>query len=153
MTVRDRVRFESIPVLLLGLALAALAPPAGADERPARDASRRAARHARSLGFGELAPIFDAVSLVSEGRRTFRSDTFGDEAFWGDTLRLHEAIAQTSPADALALGLKVDAEALPHRLAFDLRRGRVDLEAERERVRGGRLRDRLVEPERVARER
>ena len=31
--------------------------------------------------------------MLDEGRRTFRFDTFGDEAFWGGTLRLHEAIA------------------------------------------------------------
>ena len=30
--------------------------------------------------------------MLDEGRRTFRFDTFGDEAFWGDVLRLHEAI-------------------------------------------------------------
>jgi hypothetical protein len=31
--------------------------------------------------------------MVEEGRRTFRSDTFGSEAFWGDALQLHRAIA------------------------------------------------------------
>ena len=35
----------------------------------------------------------EATSLVTEGRQTFRFDTFGDEAFWGDTLQLHKAIA------------------------------------------------------------
>ncbi len=34
--------------------------------------------------------------MLDEGRRIFRYDTFGDEAFWGDTLRLHEAIAGSS---------------------------------------------------------
>src|SRR5690606_13177149 len=34
-----------------------------------------------------------AVRMVQEGRQIFRHDTFGSEAFWGDTLRLHEAIA------------------------------------------------------------
>ena len=33
-----------------------------------------------------------AERLIEEGRRTFRHDTFGDEAFWGGALRLHEAI-------------------------------------------------------------
>src|SRR5262252_7319363 len=49
--------------------------------------------------------------MLEDGRRIFRFDTFGDEAFWGDTLRLHEAIEGTrfggvgagvSPATALA---------------------------------------------------
>ena len=34
----------------------------------------------------------DAKDLVTEGRQTFRFDTFGDEAFWGGQLHLHDAI-------------------------------------------------------------
>src|SRR5215472_13079306 len=34
----------------------------------------------------------NAADLVSQGRQIFRFDTFGDEAFWGGQLRLHEAI-------------------------------------------------------------
>jgi hypothetical protein len=72
-----------------------------------------------------------------EGRHTFRFDTFGDEAFWGDALRLHQAIAGTrfggigpglSPRTALALGLKVDEDALPRMLIAELERGRLDLD-------------------------
>ena len=79
----------------------------------------------------------DARRLFEEGRHTFRFDTFGDEAFWGDTLQLHRAIAGAkrggvgpgvSPKTALAVGLKVDADALPESLRRDLRRGRVDLD-------------------------
>src|SRR5262249_10467737 len=57
----------------------------------------------------------------------FRFDTFGDEAFWGGQLRLHEAVATLSPLQVLGLGLKVDSEALPDRLRQQLSRGRVDL--------------------------
>ena len=58
--------------------------------------------------------------MLKEGQHTFRFDTFGDEAWWGDTLHLHEAIEGVtfggigpgiSPATALSLGLKVDLEA------------------------------------------
>ena len=71
------------------------------------------------------------------GRRIFRGDTFGDEAFWGDALKLHQAVqgerfggvgAGLTPRSALALGLKVDARALPRPLQNDLKRGRVDLD-------------------------
>ena len=79
-------------------------------------------------GIRNPAPFGDAFRLIAEGRRIFRFDTFGDQVFWGDTLRLHEALAQTSPRAALALGLKVDAEALPRRLAADLRAGRLNLD-------------------------
>src|SRR5688572_2348608 len=54
-----------------------------------------------------------ATRMIAEGRQTFRYDTFGDEAFWGDTLRLHGAVATLSPKAALGLGLKVDRDALP----------------------------------------
>ena len=74
--------------------------------------------------------------LVAEGQRVFRFDTFGDEAFWGDTLHLHQAIEGSalggvgggvSPKTALAVGLKVDVDALPRALIQQLREGRVDL--------------------------
>lgn len=52
--------------------------------------------------------------LIAEGRDIFRNDTFGDEAFWTDTLELHTVIASAvDPMTALAVGLKVDASALP----------------------------------------
>jgi hypothetical protein len=78
-----------------------------------------------------------ATRWIEEGRATFRYDTFGDEAFWGETLRLHEAIAGAdhggvgdgvSPATALALGLKVDVAALPQEVIDALIAGQVDLE-------------------------
>jgi mono/diheme cytochrome c family protein len=51
---------------------------------------------------------------LAEGKEIFRFDTFGDETFWTDTLRLHEVIqTAVSPLTALSVGLKVDADALP----------------------------------------
>jgi hypothetical protein len=66
--------------------------------------------------------------MMTEGKQTFRFDTFGDEDFWGGQLRLHEAIAQASPRAALALGLKVDVAALPKSLVKELQRGQVNLD-------------------------
>jgi hypothetical protein len=77
-----------------------------------------------------------AVRQVREGRDTFRYATFGDEAFWGDGLGLHLALAGAanggvgpgvSPATALSVGLKVDVDALPRSLVRSLARGEVDL--------------------------
>jgi mono/diheme cytochrome c family protein len=49
-----------------------------------------------------------------DGRQIFRFDTYGDETFWTDTLRMHEVIqAAVDPVTALSVGLKVDADALP----------------------------------------
>jgi hypothetical protein len=75
--------------------------------------------------------------ILSEGKRIFRFDTFGDEAFWGGTIKLHEAIegAQfggvgpgVSPKTALAVGLKVDIDALPRPLIENLKSGQVNLD-------------------------
>jgi hypothetical protein len=62
-----------------------------------------------------------------EGQEIFRYDTFGDEQFWTDVLRMHEVIPTVDPATALAVGLKVDAEALPSDVIAALRAGEVDL--------------------------
>ena len=75
--------------------------------------------------------------MLDEGRKTFRFDTFGSEAFWGDALGLHKAIAGqknggvgagVSPKTALAVGLKVDADALPDALKKQIKAGKVDLD-------------------------
>jgi hypothetical protein len=79
-----------------------------------------------------------AARLLDEGRHTFRYDTFGDEAFWGGALGLHRAIAGegqggvgpgVSPTAALALGLKVDVDALPPAVVAGLQGGTVDLDS------------------------
>ena len=78
-----------------------------------------------------------AQRTLAEGRQIFRYDTFGDEAFWGDTIKLHQAIQGTrfggvgpgvSPKTALAVGLKVDVDALPNDLIESLKKGQVNLD-------------------------
>ena len=78
-----------------------------------------------------------ALAVIEEGGNIFRFDTFGDEAFWGDALKLHQAIQGAnfggvgpgvSPKTALQVGLKVDADALPRKLRGQLRRGAVNLD-------------------------
>ncbi|HET6946399.1 MAG TPA: hypothetical protein VFJ45_01150 [bacterium] len=67
--------------------------------------------------------------LVADGREIFRHDTFGNEVFWTDTARLHEVIAASvSPALALSVGLKVDADALPQTVRDAIAAGQVDLQ-------------------------
>ena len=106
---RRRMLAVSIGVASLSL-LAAVGLTSAAEDRgrPKRGADADILKHARKA--------------LDQGKKTFRFDTFGDEAFWGDALRLHEAIAGErtaasgpglSPDAALALGLKVDVEALP----------------------------------------
>ena len=71
--------------------------------------------------------VAHATEQLAEGQRVFRFDTFGDEAFWGGTLRLHEAVRHVSPATALAVGLKVDSEALPPNVLQAIQRGTIDV--------------------------
>jgi mono/diheme cytochrome c family protein len=74
--------------------------------------------------------------LVRQGRQVFRFDDFGDDAFWGGALQLHRAIegaahggvgAGVSPKTALAVGLKVDVNALPGSVRSALKAGKVNL--------------------------
>ncbi len=59
----------------------------------------------------------DGGAVAFDGLHVFRHDTFGDERFWTDELRMHEVIASAvDPTTALAIGLKVDADALPKRI-------------------------------------
>jgi hypothetical protein len=69
----------------------------------------------------------NAQRLMREGQRIFRYDTFGDEAFWGGQLRLHETVATLTPSNALALGLKVDASSAPANVVQQIRHGKLAL--------------------------
>jgi hypothetical protein len=78
----------------------------------------------------------NASRLVAQGRRVFRFDTFGDQAFWGGALQLNRAIAGkknggvgpgVSPKTALSVGLKVDATKIPKRVAAAIKAGKVNL--------------------------
>ncbi len=98
------------------------APPAALAGEPDRPGNDSATHHSK---------------LLREGRDAFRFATFGDEAFWGDGLGLHLAIAGAdhggvgpgvSPRTALEVGLKVDVEALPRSLQRAAARGQVDLD-------------------------
>jgi hypothetical protein len=55
----------------------------------------------------------DVTLKIGEGREIFRFDDFGNWRFWTDTLELNDAVETLTPVQALALGLKVDADAVP----------------------------------------
>ncbi len=82
---------------------------------------------ANSTGAGPAGDDFSPQTLVS-GQQVFRYDTFGDEQFWTDTARMHEVVQRSvSPAIALSVGLKVDADAIPADVAAAIKAGKVDL--------------------------
>lgn len=100
--------------------------------------------HDKSNRATDLPSDFDAVvrtnvaKMLKQGKQTVRYDTLGTEAFWGDTLGLHQAIEGAklggagpgvSPKTALAVGLKVDVDALPSQLVEQLKAGKVDLDS------------------------
>jgi mono/diheme cytochrome c family protein len=79
----------------------------------------------------------NAQQMLEQGRRIFRYDTFGDETYWTDKLKLHRAIEGekfggvgpgVSPKTALSVGLKVDMDALPADLVEKIRKGLVNLD-------------------------
>jgi len=88
------------------------------------------------MGWWDGAVNQNADRMLNEGRGTFRFDTFGDEAFWTDALKLNQAIAGqsnggvgpgVSPKTALAVGMKVDMDALPSDLVQRIKHNEVDL--------------------------
>jgi hypothetical protein len=117
----------AVPCLLaIGIAAAFHIPAASWVTRAVASATAIAqtnrAGFVRQQSSADDAIVQSAAQLFDAGRRTFRFDTFGDEAFWGDALKLHQAIAGArfggvglgvSPAMALAAGLKVDVDAVP----------------------------------------
>src|SRR4051812_10498911 len=85
---------------------------------------------------------FDAIieqnmgDLFNLGRQIFRGDTFGDERFWSDTLKLDQAIGGArfggsgpgvSPATALAVGLKLDVDMVPRPVLSAIANKTIDL--------------------------
>ena len=111
-------RAPSFVIGALGIILAS-GPAFAADDPPAD--VERLTSDVQSLPAVDQRNIASGVIEILRGRKIFRYDTFGDEAFWGETLGLHRAIAGKanggvgaglSPKAALELGLKVDVNAL-----------------------------------------
>ena len=84
----------------------------------------------------EQSGIEKKKSLVEQGKEIFRFDTFGDEDFWSGLLHIDKAIAGmnnggfgpgVSPATALAVGLKVDVDALPATVREGIISGSINL--------------------------
>jgi hypothetical protein len=123
--------------LLVLLAGACDTQQTGAEEPAAPQLERTEQALSVTEAAEEVSHAISALERLRAGKRAFRFETYGDEVFWGGKLRLHEAISGEAhggvgpgiaPSTALALGLKVDVEALPRKLRRDLQRGRVDLE-------------------------
>src|SRR6266849_9970920 len=120
--------------LLAFLFVAACGAACFAFQTPKDSAAR--SQKAQLSGFDEVISK-NAQKMMESGRQIFRFDTFGSEAFWGDALQLHKAIAGAknggvgpgvSPKSALSVGLKVDADALPESLKQQLKEGKVNLD-------------------------
>jgi hypothetical protein len=109
---KERVLLFSKIAAAGALLLLALSPLAPASERS--DASRAATDDPVAA---------NAARMLDEGRHTFRYETFGDQVFWSRMLGIHKALKTVSPRTALAVGLKVDAEALPPGLLVQLKNG------------------------------
>jgi mono/diheme cytochrome c family protein len=95
----DRVVFRTTLVAAVLTALAMLAATRG----PEGEAQAAAPPSKTAM----------SPKLIEEGKQIFRFDTFGDERFWTDELRMHEVVQNVTPETALSVGLKVDSDAVP----------------------------------------
>jgi mono/diheme cytochrome c family protein len=69
----------------------------------------------------------DDAALIAQGKQIFRYDTFGDESKWTDTLEMEQVVSAVDPTTALAVGLKVDSEALPQAVVDGITGGSISL--------------------------
>jgi hypothetical protein len=130
--VKDATRIIKVVVLLASvtIALGYLALRSSAQRPDDRGRSQREQGFDRQISD-------NAQRMMEQGKQIFRFDTFGDEAFWTDKLKLHQAIEGAklggvgpgvSPKTALSVGLKVDMDALPADLVAKVKRGEVNLD-------------------------
>ena len=122
---RSLITSLSIAALTLAAAVGVVTHPVSAKPGPGKGGSSRA---------------FDAEitqhsqTMLASGRKIFRYDTFGSEAFWGDALGLHKAIAGEKNGGVgagvcrrrVAVGLKVGADALAGRVVKPIKAGKVN---------------------------
>jgi len=99
---------------------------------PARDRRTRVVALATTLAALSLTSCGGSDDTFGptpeQGKETFRYETFGDEAKWTDALRMHEVIASAvDPTTALAVGMKVDSEALPASVVAGIQDGSISL--------------------------
>ena len=127
----------TVGVLVTTSATWQLARAQGAEQQPIEAQDVEASSHLIAQGFTFSAIVEQATATIRSGRRIFRFDTFGDEAFWGQALQLHRAIEGErfggvgpglSPRGALELGLKVDRDALPAAVLDGIRNGTLNLD-------------------------
>jgi hypothetical protein len=144
------MKFRSLALAVL-LFLPLKAAIAGASSSSAATNSGTVTTSARPINPGSSFPLNAPVKAPAPtvvlqegdfkhqiilGRQIFRFDTFASEKFWGDTLKLHQAVAGTnnggvgpgvSPKMALQVGLKVDANAVPTSVADQIKNGQLNL--------------------------
>jgi hypothetical protein len=124
-------------VPMLGAPLLALAVVQGLGGCAAGPEREDGKSNAEKLSAYDRNNVANANAMLEDGRQIFRFETFGSEAFWGEALQLHKAIAGEKnggvgaglgPKQALALGLKVDVDALPPDLQAQIKGGQVNLD-------------------------
>ena len=133
---REKVLFNVV-VLLLGISVTMVYSADRGRAQRADDLEREQQEQDQKKTGIDKQINKNASEMVEQGRQIFRYDTFGDEAFWGDTLKLHRAIQGTkfggvgpgvSPKTALSVGLKVDVDSLPKSLVKQIEQGKVNLD-------------------------
>ncbi len=73
-------------------------------------------------------PPVNTDELIEQGKQIFRFETFGDEVFWTDVLKMNEVIeSAVSPSVAASVGVKVDVDALPAEVVAGIADGTIDL--------------------------
>jgi mono/diheme cytochrome c family protein len=102
-----------------------IAPSFRTIARPALLVAGASAAFALFLG---VALSGERGSRHDDGQQIFRYDTFGDEQLWTNVLQMHDVVSKVTPQQALAVGLKVDVDALPPAVIAGLRSNTIPLD-------------------------
>jgi hypothetical protein len=130
--IRQKMFLVKLIIVLAGISIALVYSLDPSRAQRADDSSRGQKEQRFDLQISE-----NAKQMMEQGKQIFRYDTFGDEAYWTGKLKLHNAIQGSkfggvgpgvSPKTALAVGLKVDMDALPADLVEKIKKGEVNLD-------------------------
>jgi hypothetical protein len=121
-------------IILLALPLIIVAPLLLVTQCSTKKSLRAESDESGNANSWDASINSNSNEMIDKGRAVFRFETFGDEAFWSDKLKLHKFIADKSaggtrdglsPKAALDLGLKVDLDILPKALKMKVREGKL----------------------------
>lgn len=114
---RSSVRYVLLTLFacLFVVVVFSLSPKRVRADKRANHASTAPPDGTQKMGFVGGAPLPQTTGNAARGKEVFRFETFGNEGFWTDAMRMPLGMKQhkTTPLDLLKIGLIIDIDAVP----------------------------------------